>query len=119
MKRFILIAFFSLSGIISQDAFSQESSPSRASSTERQLAYFQTVENGIFNLPFDFDYIQNEFIPEIMFERANLAPNYPDLNTSEREINDINAPFIEWMSTYPDEYLAYLKYLIQFIEDHK
>ncbi len=115
MKRFFLIALFGLSGLFTQNSLAQ----TRVSDTQRQLVYFEKVEQGIFNLPFEFSHIQNVIIPEIHAQRATLAPNFPETEELERNQSVIDAAYISWIENHPTEHLAYLKYLIQYTEDHK
>jgi len=118
MKRFILIAIFGVFGLGMQQANAQSTNQNRTPNTAKQLHYFEKVEQSIFDLPFDLNQIQNEFIPTIHAERASLAPNYPDRANLARNENEIKSAYISWIENHPTEYTAYLKYLLQFIEDH-
>jgi hypothetical protein len=119
MKRFTLIAFIGVIVLCSQVAFGQEANTNRVSNTQRQLLYFEKVEQSIFTLPFEFGHIQNEFVPEIHSKRLILAPNFPDRDTLQRDEVVIEMAFIDWIQNHSQEYTAYLKYLLSFIEDHK
>lgn len=118
MKRFVLITIFGILCLGMQGVYAQSTSQNRPSNTERQLSYLEKVEENVFTLPYDLDHIQNEFIPIIHTERSNLAPNYPDRSTLQRNETVIKSAFLSWIEDHPAEYTAYLKYLLQFIEDH-
>lgn len=88
-------------------------------SFERNYYNLQQAEKQIFELPFDTDNIVSTIIPEIHNERGILAPHYPDRSGLSRDITSLENAFQNWISNYPNEFEAYLKYLKVYYRTNK
>lgn len=100
--------------MISNLAYSQQELP-----VERKYKQLQLTENQLFKLPYDFEIIKNEFYPEVLTSRENLAPNYPDISQLPRTQEARDNAFINWINEFPGEYQAYFDFLSQYITSKK
>jgi len=105
---FGLIVFFTSTTTL----FSQDLSP------ERKIYMLKNLQNDLFKLNYDMDYIQNTLFPETLLKRIELAPHYPDVSSLERNQAVIDSAFLDWVSLYPGEYNDYVVYLRLFIHAH-
>jgi hypothetical protein len=83
---------------------------------DRKYISLQKAESSIFNLPFGMDTIKNVVYPEILENRFQLAPNYPDFSTIERTIEARKIAFHAWIEGFSQEYDSYYNYLIDYVE---
>lgn len=88
-------------------------------SNERKIDLLKKAETEIFKLPYEMDFIKNNYVPEIQASKDSLAPNYPNRENLPRDKSAIDQAYIDWLVQHPSEYDAYYGYLKVFIRTHK
>ena len=109
MKKTIYTVLFAVLAFMSSNVFGQQEVK------ERKLQSLNHAEKAIFQLGIDADSMKMVIYPEILSNRHNLAPHYPDLSTIERTDEARKAAFFSWIESYPaecDDYTAYLQNII-------
>ena len=114
MRRVLLFLGLILLFGSSLDAVAQEQIP-----VERKYQSLKRAEVHLFQLPYEIETIKNDFYPEVLENRALLAPNYPDISQLPRTMEARDNAFISWIETFPNEYQAYYDYLTNYITDKK
>lgn len=85
----------------------------------------ETPERKLYYLQFNLDKVddlnletQQDHWPEVLDERAQLAPNYPVGQEIQLSDNSFNPVFMTWLNSHPEEWFDYYNYLKTFIRTH-
>lgn len=98
---------------IANTSYSQELS------SERKLYNLHNLEIEIFKLPYDVEYIKDTLFVEVVDNRMQLAPHYPDISVLPRTKEARDNAYYSWIDLYPTEFDNYFVYLRTFIHAHK
>ena len=133
MKNIILMLLLSVPmSLFAQDtgqstgiskAFETGNSPGTQSQPawtfDEMMENLQRVHRMVYKLPYEYDYIKNTLMTQIEAERKKIAPHYPDRKNTGTDHEIINKHFQDWYTNYPDESVAYIKYVEQFVRSQK
>ena len=77
------------------------------------------VHKGVYGLPFSYDHIKANFMPQIEAQRLVLAPHYPTRAPIGDDQVLAKETFKLWFVNYPQESVDYIAYVDQFIVSHQ
>jgi hypothetical protein len=86
---------------------------------EYVMAELTRVHKAVFQLPFEYEYIKGTLMAEIEAKRKEIAPNYPAREVTGDNQEMVYAHFEKWSAEHPEEFLAYIAYVDQFVKDHQ
>lgn len=74
----------------------------------RNIQRIQEAHKNVFSLPFEYTYIKDVIMVEVIEARSVVAPNFPSREQTGESQEKINTNFQYWIDNYPKEYDAYL-----------
>lgn len=74
----------------------------------RNLQRIQEAHKGLFNLPYEYNYIKDVIMAEVIEARSAVAPHFPSRNQTGEDQDKINTNFQYWIENYPKEYDSYI-----------
>jgi len=77
------------------------------------------IDKAILDLPFSKEYIMGTLMPEIEAKRKLIAPNYPIHEVTIENQTSVQEEFNEWNLAHPDEFVAYIMFIDQYVAEHK
>lgn len=85
---------------------------------EKMVSQLKSLHAQVYELPYDYSYIQNTIIPEINAKRLAVAPHYPTRSTTGEDADEIYKQLRFWFDNYPSECAAYIDFLNAYIAAH-
>jgi hypothetical protein len=85
---------------------------------DNMMSELARVHQAVFALPYEYDYIKNTLMAEVVTKRAELAPHWPDRASFGDDTALGQQLFKEWFLTYPGESTAYIAFVDQFVKQH-
>jgi hypothetical protein len=85
---------------------------------DNMMSELSRVHQAIFALPYEYEYIKNTLMPEVVTKRLEIAPHWPDRSLFGDDSELGRQLFKEWFLTYPGESSAYIAFVDQFVKQH-
>lgn len=82
---------------------------------EYMMSELQRVHKGLYSLPFSYDYIKENLVPQVETKKKEIAPHFPNRSDYGNDAEKGNQLFKEWFLTYPNEWKVYVAFLDQLI----
>lgn len=77
------------------------------------------VHKALYALPYDYEYIRETLMPEVVKMRSQVSPHYPNRSDFGEDQEEAMRQFRNWYETYPGEWKAYVSFVDQYVEQHK
>ncbi len=90
----------------------------RQNEFEYMMSELQRVHKALYSLPFSYDYIKENLVPQVEAKKKEIAPHFPNRSDYGNDAEKGNQLFKEWFLTYPNEWRVYVAFLDQLILDN-
>lgn len=82
----------------------------------RKVIRLQNAERDLYRLPFEKSFIRETLAPEVLENRNELAPHFPNTPSASKEIREERLR--DWIVQYEQEYSDFIRYFEIFIRSH-